>query len=564
MNVIGLYGAIGWNVIISDNPQLMQQMSGTWNHGSSVTLFSNGKHVCSISEERLSKIKYDGNFPRKSIDYCLNYGNLQPEDIDLVVVPSMGSELFYKNYINGTLNSKIKRKFPNANVEVISHHLSHAYSSVFSCDYNEGTFVTIDGAGSLMFNSFGNPFTSETHSMGYFNKEKGIFRFHPGVPGLNNFGHYYWIWAHHIYSQKINKNINIIDPKYRETYCGKVMGLSAYGNTKEFPQDYRMAFDGIPAVTFTSVPGNDYSYGNVSAENKAKILQHNFENGMLEYMKQLKDQSYISENLCLAGGVFLNILANSVIRKGKIAKNIHIPPFPDDSGLSFGAACYGMFKNKEKVVLPHNISLFGKPYSDDEILKELEVTDGIKYQKYEDFKELCKVTASVLADNKIVGWFQNRSEFGPRALGSRSILMNPTPKQNKDTINSRIKHREYWRPFAGIMLEEYQSEYFVEDYPSEYMLYSLAVKPHQRKKLGAITHADFTCRIQTVNEKLNPEVTNLLKEYYNLTECPILLNTSFNDNGQPIVETPKDAINTFKSIDLDYLVIGSYIVFKSI
>ncbi len=263
----------------------MQQMSGTWNHGSSVTLFSNGKHVCSISEERLSKIKYDGNFPRKSIDYCLNYGNLQPEDIDLVVVPSMGSELFYQNYINGTLNSKIKRKFPNANVEVISHHLSHAYSSVFSCDYNEGTFVTIDGAGSLMFKSFGNPFTSETHSMGYFNKEKGIFRFHPGVPGLNNFGHYYWIWAHHIYSQKINKNINIIDPKYRETYCGKVMGLSAYGNTKEFPQDYRMAFDGIPAVTFTSVPGNDYSYGNVSAENKAKILQHNFENGMLEYMK---------------------------------------------------------------------------------------------------------------------------------------------------------------------------------------------------------------------------------------------------------------------------------------
>ena len=562
MNVIGLYGAIGWNVLISDNPQLMQQMSETWNHGSSVTLFSNGEHVCSISEERLSKIKYDGNFPRKSIDYCLNYRNLQPEDIDLVVVPSMSSEQFYRNYINGTLKSKIGRKFPNAKFEIISHHLSHAYSSVFSCDYNEGTFVTIDGAGSLMFDSFGNVFNSETHSMGYFNKEKGIFRFHPGVPGLNNFGNYYWVWAHHIYSQKINKNININDPKYRETYCGKVMGLSAYGNTKSFPQDYRMTFEGIPAVTFTSVPGQDVSYGNMSPENKAKVLQHNFENGMLEYMKQLKDQSYITDNLCLAGGVFLNILANSVIRKGKIAKNIHIPPFPDDSGLSFGAACYGVFKNKEKVVLPHNISLFGKTYSDDEILKELENFDGITYQKYDDFNELCKVTASILADNKIIGWFQNRSEFGPRALGSRSILMNPTSKNNKDLINSRIKHREYWRPFAGIMLEEYQSEYFVEDYPNEYMLYSLLVKPHQRKKLGAITHADFTCRIQTVNEKLNPEVTNLLKEYYNFTECPILLNTSFNDNGQPIVETPKDAINTFKNIDLDYLVIGSYIVFK--
>jgi carbamoyltransferase len=382
------------------------------------------------------------------------------------------------------------------------------------------------------------------------------------VPGLNNFGYYYWVWAHHIYSQKVQKNIRIGDPKYRETYCGKVMGLSAYGNTKEFSTDYRMTFEGIPAVTFTSEPMQDRVYGNMTPENKAKVLQHNFEQGMLEYMKELKRQSYITDNLCLAGGVFLNILANSVIRKAKIADNIHIPPFPDDSGLSFGAACYGVFKNKEEVKIPHNISLFGKTYSDDEIKEELESYDGISYQRYEDFGDLCEVTAGALADNKIIGWFQNRSEFGPRALGSRSILMNPTPKQNKDLINSRIKHREYWRPFAGIMLEEYQSEYFVEDYPSEYMLYSLIVKPHQRKKLGAITHADFTCRIQTVNKDLNPEVTILLNKYNQITQCPILLNTSFNDNGQPIVESPKDAINTFKNIDLDYLVIGNYIVSK--
>ena len=564
MNVIGLYGAIGWNVLISDNPQLQQQMDETWNHGSSVTLFKDGEHICSISEERLSKIKYDGNYPEKSIDYCLSTGNLNLEDIDLVIVPSMGSGQFYRNYVNGTLQSKVKRSFPKAKVEIISHHLSHAYSSVFSCDYNEGTFITIDGAGSLMFNSSGNAFTSETHSMGYFNKEKGIFRFHPGVPGLNNFGYYYWVWAHHIYSQKVQKNIRIGDPKYRETYCGKVMGLSAYGNTKEFPTDYRMTFEGIPAVTFTSEPMQDRVYGNMTPENKAKVLQHNFEQGMLEYMKQLKKGSYITDNLCLAGGVFLNILANSVIRKAKIANNIHIPPFPDDSGLSFGAACYGVFKNKEEVKIPHNISLFGKTYSDDEIKEELESCDEISYQRYEDFEDLCEVTAGALADNKIIGWFQNRSEFGPRALGSRSILMNPTPKENKDLINSRIKHREYWRPFAGIMLEEYQSEYFVEDYPSEYMLYSLVVKPHQRKKLGTITHADFTCRIQTVNEKLNPEVTILLNKYNLITDCPVLLNTSFNDNGQPIVETPKDAINAFKNLDLDYLVIGNYFVTKTL
>ena len=357
----------------------------------------------------------------------------------------------------------------------------------------------------------------------------------------------------------VQKNINLTDPKYRETFCGKVMGLSAYGNTKELKKDWRLHFEGIPQVALESLPGRDFNYGNLSAENKAKQLQYNFENAMLEWMKELKEKGYIEDNLCLAGGVFLNILANSVIRKNGIAENMHIPPFPDDTGLSFGAACYGVFKAKEKVTLPHNISLLGRTYSDEEIEEALEGTD---YKKFDNFEELCDETVKVLADNKIVGWFQNRSEFGPRALGSRSILMNPTPKENKETINTRIKHREEWRPFAGIMLEEYQEEYFMDTYPNEYMLYSLIVRPHQRKKLGAITHKDFSCRIQTVNKELHPEVTTLLQKYNEETKCPVLLNTSFNDNGQPIVETPKDAIKTFKNIDLDYLVIGSYLVVK--
>ena len=561
MNIIGLYGAIGWNVLISDNPQLKQQCEESWTHGSSVTLFKDGNHVCSISEERLSKIKYDGNFPKRSIDYCLSAGNLERKDIDLVIIPSMGNILFYKNYINGAIKSKVQNKFPNARIEIVSHHLCHAYSSVFSCDHNEGTFLTMDNSGSIMFDFSGNGFTSENHSLGYFNKEKKIFRYHPGVPGVNNFGNYYWQWAYKIYTEKVGKNISITDPKYRETFCGKVMGLSAYGNMKDYPSDYRPAFEGIPAVTFNSVPQQDRVYGNMTPENKAATLQHNFEQGMLEYMKQLKDQSYIDENLCLAGGVFLNILANSVIRENDIAKNIHIPPFPDDTGLSYGAACYGAFKSNEEINIPHNVSLFGKEYNDEEIEKAIESAD-VKYQRYENFEDLCYIAADLLSKNAIVGWFQGRSEFGPRALGSRSILMNPSDKKHKDIINSRIKHREEWRPFAGIMLEEYQSEYFVEDYPSEYMLYSLTVKPHQRKKLGAITHKDYTCRIQTVNEKLNDKVTTLLRKYNDITDCPVLLNTSFNDNGQPIVETPKDALKTFKSIDLDYLIIGNYVISK--
>ena len=559
MNVIGLYGAIGWNVLISDNPKLRQQAEESWTHGASVTLFSDGNHIASISEERLSGIKYDGNFPRKSIEYCLSASNLSKEDIDVVVVPSMANQNFYKNYINKTIEKKVKRYFPKAKVEIVSHHMCHAYSSVFSCDHNEGSFITLDNAGSILFDTTGNIFACENHSFGYFNKEKGIFRYHAGIPMTNNLGNYYWLWAHNIYCQMVQKNINLTDPKYRETFCGKVMGLSAYGNTKELKKDWRLHFEGIPQVALESLPGRDFNYGNLSAENKAKQLQYNFENAMLEWMKELKEKGYIEDNLCLAGGVFLNILANSVIRKNGIAENMHIPPFPDDTGLSFGAACYGVFKAKEKVTLPHNISLLGRIYSDEEIEEALE---GTEYKKFNNFEELCDETVKVLADNKIVGWFQNRSEFGPRALGSRSILMNPTPKENKETINTRIKHREEWRPFAGIMLEEYQEEYFMDTYPNEYMLYSLIVRPHQRKKLGAITHKDFSCRIQTVNKELHPEVTTLLQKYNEETNCPVLLNTSFNDNGQPIVETPKDAIKTFKNIDLDYLVIGNYLVPK--
>ena len=562
MNVIGLYGAIGWNVVISDNPRLRNQMNDSWTHGASVSLFSNGNHVVSISEERLSGIKYDGNFPRKSIEYCLSAGNLSKEDIDVVIVPSMANENFYKNYINKTIEKKVKRYFPKARVEIASHHLCHAYSSVFSCDYNEGSFITLDNAGSVLFNTTGQIFACENHSFGYFNKEKGIFKYYPGIPMTNNLGNYYWTWAHSIYSQMVQKQIDITDPKYRETFCGKVMGLSAYGNLKELKKDWRLHFEGIPQVALESLPGRDFNYGNLSAENKAKQLQYNFENAMLEWMKQLKEQGYIEDNLCLAGGVFLNILANSVIRKNKIAENMHIPPFPDDTGLSFGAACYGVFKAKEKVTLPHNISLFGRTYNDEEIEEAIDSAGVVAYQRYENFEDVCEITADLLSQNAIVGWFQNRSEFGPRALGSRSILMNPTPKENKKTLNTRIKHREEWRPFAGIMLEEYQEDYFSDVFPNEYMLYSLTVKPHQRKKLGAITHKDFSCRIQTVNSDLHPEVTTLLQKYNEQTDCPVLLNTSFNDNGQPIVETPKDAIKVFQSIDLDYLVIGNYIVSK--
>ena len=206
-------------------------------------------------------------------------------------------------------------------------------------------------------------------------------------------------------------------------------------------------------------------------------------------------------------------------------------------------------------------SILGNSFTDDEIKSALDEAE-LEYDNHEDFEELCEFTANKLNDGGIVAWFQGRSEFGPRALGSRSLLMHPGPAENKDIMNDRVKHREHWRPFAGIILEEHLTDYFNEDFNSPYMLYSLTVKDEKKEELGAITHKDGTCRIQTVNNKINERVTSLLNKFNEVSGIPAVLNTSFNDNGEPIVESPQDAIRSFLNMDIDYLVIGNYVVKK--
>jgi carbamoyltransferase len=557
MNILGIYGAFNWDA----NRSFDDHQDLTWVHDAGATLFISQQHICSISEERLTRIKNDGNFPIHSIDYCLKEGNVSYDDIDLIYIPSMCLEIFYRQLTDGTIENKIKTLFPNAEYKVISHHLSHAASSVFSSSFEEGTILTLDGAGSLIYDmDYKNSLQAETNLIGYFNKKNNIFRIFNGVNGTNNFGSYYHDTAHKIYCKKIRNHIDAYDEKYRETWDGKIMGLSAYGKTsevenlKEYSLSKDLSYNEFPYVIF------DYQkhFALKTADEQAYILQKNFENALIDYVSELKRLNYLDENICLAGGSFLNVLGNSCLKK--LGLNIHIPPCTNDVGLHFGAACYGVYQNKEEVILPYNIALLGKTYNDDEIEKEIKEYD---YHKFDTLDEVCTFSARQIAENKIIAWFQNRSEFGARALGSRSLLMSPTPKQNKDIMNHRIKHREYWRPFAGIILEEHLTEYFEEDYISPYMLYSLTVKEDKIPEIAAITHEDKTCRIQTVTKDYHPETTKLLQKYYELSGVPVVLNTSFNDNGEPIVETPKDAVNAFNNLDIDFLVIGNYVVRKT-
>lgn len=562
MIVLGIYGAFGWEANESYDPN--PKMPDPWVHDSGATLFINGKHICSIAEERLTRIKREGNFPTNAINYCLSEGNIVAEDVEHIYIPTMCNYLFYKDLFDNIVTKIIKENFPNAKIEFISHHIAHAFSSIFTSDFNDGCFVTIDGSGSIFLDNHKKQIGRELSTIGYFNKEKKIFRIFNNLHTANNFGHFYSSLSHYIYTQKTNSSISIRDRKYRGSFEGKLMGLSAYGNTFKFSEEHKLYYthkeahyNGMPYVIFDVNSIIKPMYPN----EQAYQIQKNFELGMMEYFESLNENGYLEKNICLSGGVYLNVLTNSLIKESGLFDNIHIPPYTDDSGLHFGAACYGLFKNNQSITVPENIALLGKEYTNDEIEFELK-QNKVNYEKYDDFEELCKLTAKKLNDGNIVAWFQGRSEHGPRALGSRSILMHPGPRKNKDILNKRVKHREYWRPFAGIILEEHLTDYFKEDYSSPYMLYSLTVKDEMKQELAAITHVDGTCRIQTVNKKLNEKVTTLLNKFKKESGVPVVLNTSFNDNGEPIIESPKDAVSSFLKMDIDYLVIGNFIVSK--
>tara|TARA_R100000005_G_scaffold95618_1_gene77883 strand:+ start:1128 stop:2795 length:1668 start_codon:yes stop_codon:yes gene_type:complete len=555
MKIIGLYGALNWKNEEDNYYDMGSGGTKTYLHDSNCSYFENGKHIRSISEERLSRVKYDGNFPLKSIEYCL--GEVTKEEVDIVsYVPCKGGM-----FLDDECKKFLKSIFPNAQIWFVRHHLAHAASSVFTSPFTDGSFFVLDGAGSTLwdFAALGEKFLENT-TTGYFDKSKNIFTFYdfPSQPGVNCFGDYYSTFSRFIYTQKTG-----VDLHGTEKPEGKVMGLSAYGSfdsTLEPPytkstEAAKNAFNidryefGYPVVNFFDYSAVaeylDYRM-KLSPEDMSCYVQRHFEDALHWFLQELKNGGHLSENVCFAGGCFLNILANSKIKN--IFSNVHIPPYTDDSGLALGAALWAAYKTKETINMPENLALLGKSY-EDYIVEE----ENSKY--YENFDELCEVVAKELEQDKIVGWFQGKSEHGPRALGSRSLLMNPKNKSNKDIMNSRVKHREHWRPFAGIMLEEYVGDYFEPGEKTPYMLYS---QTSITDKIPSIDHGDRTCRIQTVNDKLNPRICKLLRKL----EVPILLNTSFNDNGEPIIETPEDAISSFKKMDIDYLVIGNYLLWN--
>jgi len=289
----------------------------------------------------------------------------------------------------------------------------------------------------------------------------------------------------------------------------------------------------------------------------AASLQKMSENVIFHVLNHLHKKNP-SNNICIAGGVALNSVANGMIFDRTPFKEIYIPPPAGDSGGALGAAFHiynSTLENKRKYEL--KTAYTGPKYSDKEIEAALEKS-GLKYEHFNDDK-LFKETAKRIFDGKVIGWFQGRMEIGPRALGNRSIVVDPRRSDMKDILNARIKHREPFRPFAPSILLEKTGEYFENDYPEPFMLKIYKIKEDKRKVIPSVCHSDDTGRLQTVKKEDNPRYWSLIKEFENLSGVPVVLNTSFNEN-EPIVCTPEDAINCYLKTNMDVLVLGDYFV----
>lgn len=561
MNILGIAGAIGWDANL--------EKFGNWIHGSGITLVIDGELIFSVSFERFSRIKYDGNFSVEILNSILNRYNLNTTDIDLVALPDYCTVNFDSARYDGSYVKALENIFPKAEIHIVDHHLAHCVSSFLTSPFKDEdvNIFSFDNGGAIHYNR------GITNADSFYignQKTKQLINIAINSASHVSMGALYLSYAGISYYKKTNIKFHDVgsNPKMAEELPGKIMGLSGYGiiNNNISPlittvlstNEYVMPII-LPNPEFDEEQQNILNLD--IGENIAAFLQHHFENTMLDYFSAIP-KNIKKKKLCLGGGCALNILLNTKLIETGIYEDVHINPAPNDDGLHQGAALLKAWELEKDIKLPTNIGCIGLEYTDSEIITHINSSNIEDYNtRTLTFNEILDVTAQNLKDNKIVGWYQGRSEFGPRALGNRSILANPC-YDNKDHLNTKVKKREYWRPYAAIVLEEYVDDWFdIPKKDSYYMLFSSMVKPNKRMLIPTVTHVDNTCRIQVVNREQNEKLYLLLKRFYELTGVPVLLNTSFNTlKGEPIVETPGDAINSFLNSKMDMVVLHNTII----
>ena len=558
-------------------------------HDSAAALLKDGHVIAAVEEERFSRKKFDDDFPENAIEWCLSESKIKPSQIDSVAFydkPVLKFERLLDNYIAVAprglysfldvipkwlhkrlwIKNEIRSILKGFNGEIIfpEHHMSHAAHAFYTSPFEDSAILTIDGVGEWSTASFG---YAKNNSINITND----------IRWPHSLGLFYSAFTYFL-GFKVNEG------EY------KLMGLSSYGD----PKYYDLILDKLIdvkddgsihlnmkyfAFTHDKVMTNEKFadlFGILPRTNDEKALQVHFDIGasaqkvLEDVILKMTNHVYKKtkmKNLCFGGGVALNGVANYKILKEGPFDNVHIPPSPGDAGSAVGAAqyLYYIYHKNSRIISKNNSELIrenvyvGPSFSNEEIIHFLD-SENVSYQVF-DRESLLKKTAQLIADGNIVGWYQGKMEWGPRALGNRSILADPRRENMKDIINAKIKHRESFRPFAPSILEEYVSEYFDMEIPSPYMLMVSPVK--KPKKIPAVTHVDGTGRLQTVSKESNPLYYDLIYEFNKITNVPVIINTSMNVMGEPIVNTPEQAYQMIVKTDMDYIVMGNNLVKKS-
>lgn len=543
-------------------------------HDKGAVIVQNNRVAIGISQERLSRIKHDGAFtegaiPVESIIYCLTELDITIDEVDLIVYST--TELEDNTYEQFNKIFKI----PKNKLKFIPHHLAHAYSSFFSSGFDEAAVIVADASGSIANDKtklkdwypdlttdgleYGEDWT-EGISIYHMNKKdhKEVYKKWIKYPVPLGTGDDVSVGT--MYSEGCHRLI--YSPDTNSWPAGKLMGLASYADPEivEAAGKYIQYENGELYIPNNPIyPKVTWRADFFSKACVAGIYQKEQERVSL-YLADMAKNLTGSKNVCTSGGSFLNCNSNELILKSELFENCFFIPPADDSGIPLGCAWWGYQQVTEIDYTPTMWPYFGKNYSDTEILDATSKFDNINVQFYSDFEEILEIMGEWLVQNRVIGWFQGGSEIGPRALGNRSILASPINGWMKDHINHDIKKREWYRPFAPAVIFDHQTEIFDTDYFSPFMLVTATVNENWRNKIPAVVHVDNSARYQSVTPVSNPRFFGLINKFYDKTGVPVLLNTSFNGPHEPIVETPYDAIKTFLSQHLDFLVIGNYII----
>ena len=555
-------------------------------HDASAALVVDGRVVAAAEEERFIRIKHTKGFPKNAIQFCLDYTGMKIGDVDIICASwkpwvlrvratqalksiLTSPHIFRAKTSRGMgqmrkewpelfrLRQLIQRNFGNGKykLEFVDHHLSHAASAFLCSPFERAAILTVDGAG-------------EADTTGLWTGEGAVIKKLNSIRLPDSLGQFYSAVTAFL-------GFKIQSDEY------KVMGLASYGEPiygdylrrnviKPLPDglfkadtyfiDYHLARNGVFRKTTTNVFGEPRTKGEEVTKRHADVAasaQAVIEEAIFHLVDHLYETTKL-DTLCIAGGVGFNCVANGKLFKKTPFKDIFIQPAAGDAGSALGAGFYleQKYTGRGRGYVLDNV-YFGPSFTSSECEKTLG-ENNIPYERLLE-NVLVKRTAQALADGKLVCWFQGRMEWGPRALGNRSLLADPRREEMKETINLKIKQREPFRPFAPSVLEERSPEFFDNPGPSPFMLFTFDVKPDKRRLIPAVTHVDMTARPQTVNNGTNPRFWRLIKEFEKITGLPVLLNTSFNVQ-EPIICTPNEAIDCFKRTKADYLVLSELLI----